>query len=301
MKGVGSKAMSSPSRGAASENYPPPLIMRFLRSSVGSKSRGARSRSSPMFVVRRKNAAAATIETQEPSSPKVTCIGQVRVGRSKNFTPSKPGQLKQSQPSQGTCTCFSVTKCSVCTPRKLDLRRWASFFWFGCCKKVDVEDNSSNLASNGRSHFNDCETEVNGNEDQEARIEKEEDSEEVLRGTTIPPKNALLLTRCRSAPFRSSSLAVQFWGETNNDIGNEVKMTSCCRDFDQRESENEKQLSRKLRMGKEEQSEGICKIGKQVEGDLSIGKYMEQVGMPHPLLLTRCKSESASKREKQAK
>lgn len=299
MKGVGSKAMSSPSRGAAAENYPPPLIMRFLRSNVGSKSRGARSRSSPMFVVRKKNAA-TTIETQEPSSPKVTCIGQVRVGRSKNFTPSKPGQLKQSQSSQGTCTCFPATKCSLCTPRKLDLRRWASSFWFGCCKKVDVIDNSSNLESNGRSHFNDGETEVNGNEDQEARIGKKEDNEEVLRGTTSPPKNALLLTRCRSAPFRSSSLAVQFWGETNNDIGDEVKMTRWCRDFDQRESESEKQLSRKLRMGKVEQSEQICGTGKQV--DSSIGKYMEQVGMPHPLLLTRCKSESASKRgEKQAK
>ncbi|KAK1392653.1 Chromo domain-containing protein cec-1 [Heracleum sosnowskyi] len=298
MKGVGSKAMSSPSRGGAAENYPPPLIMRFLRSNVGSKSRGARLRSSPMFVIRKKNVA-ATIETQEPSSPKVTCIGQVRV-RSKNFTPSKPGHFKQSQPSQGTCTCFSPAKCSLCTPRKPNLGRWASFFRFGCCKKVDVVDKSSKVESNGRSHFNDGETEVNGNEDEEARIEKEEGSEEVLRGTTTPPKNALLLTRCRSAPFRSSSLAVQFWGETNEYIGDELKMTSCRRDFDRGESESEEKLSRKLRIGKEEESEQICAIGKQVEGDSGIEKYMEQVDMPHPLLLTRCKSESRTG-EKQAK
>ncbi|RVW39730.1 hypothetical protein CK203_074606 [Vitis vinifera] len=71
---LSSKTMSSPGR---TEKFPPPL-MRFLRSNVGSRSRG-RSRSSPMFV-RKKNTA---IETQEPSSPKVTCIGQVRVRRSK--------------------------------------------------------------------------------------------------------------------------------------------------------------------------------------------------------------------------
>ncbi|KAL8125946.1 hypothetical protein AgCh_013299 [Apium graveolens] len=291
MKGVGSKAMSSPGRGAAAENYPPPFITRFLRSNVGNKSRGAKSRSSPMFVIRKKNAA-KTIETEEPSSPKVTCIGQVRVGRSKSFTPAKPGLLKQSHPSShGPCICFSFTKC-----KKIDLRRLASFFRFGWCKEVDV-DNSSKLELNGRSEFNDGETEVNGNEDQEGGtgIEEKEDSEEVLRGTATPPTNALLLTRCRSAPFRSSSLAVQFWGETNNDIGDEVKMTSRCRDFDQRESESKKQLSRKLRIGNEEQITGI---GKQVQGDSSIGKYMD---MPHPLLLTRCKSESASKRENQAK
>lgn len=298
MKGVGSKTMSSPSRGAAAENYPPPLIMRFLRSNVGSKSR-ARSRSSPMFVVRKKNAA-ANIETQEPSSPKVTCIGQVRV-RSKNFTPSKPGQLKQSQPSQGTCTCLSVTKCSLCTPRTPNLRRWASFFRFGCCKKVDVSDDSSKLEPNGRNHGNDGVTEVTGNEDKEAPVEEKKDSEEVLRGTTPPPKNALLLTRCRSAPFRSSSLAVQFWGETNNGIGDKVKMTRCLRDIDQQESGIGKQMSRKLRTAKEE-TEQISATGNKVEGDSSIGKNMQQVDVPHPLVLMRCKSESASRTgEKQAK
>ncbi|OMO73477.1 hypothetical protein COLO4_27061 [Corchorus olitorius] len=71
---ISGKPISSPGR---TEKYPPPL-MRFLRSNVGSRSRG-RSRSSPMFV-RKKNTA---IETQEPSSPKVTCMGQVRVKRSK--------------------------------------------------------------------------------------------------------------------------------------------------------------------------------------------------------------------------
>lgn len=247
-----------------------------------------------MFVIRRKNA--ATIEAQEPSSPKVTCIGQVRVRRSKNFTPSRPGRLKQSQ---GTCPSFSVTKCSICTPRKTNLLRWASLFRFRCCKKVDVRDNSSKLESNERSHVNNGETEVTA---KEAQIEEKEDNEEVLKGTETPPKNALLLTRCRSAPFRSSSLAVQFWGETNNETGDEVKMTSNCCDSDQRESESRKQMSRKSRIDGEG-SDQMCAIGKlqnqnqhSSSSSSSIGKKMEQVdNIPHPLLLTRCKSESASK------
>jgi hypothetical protein len=59
---LSTKPISSPGR---TNKFPLPL-MRFLRSNVGSKSRG-KSRSSPMFV-RKKNAA---IETQESSSPKV--------------------------------------------------------------------------------------------------------------------------------------------------------------------------------------------------------------------------------------
>uniref|UniRef100_A0A803PB61 Uncharacterized protein n=1 Tax=Cannabis sativa TaxID=3483 RepID=A0A803PB61_CANSA len=81
---LSTKPISSPGR---TEKFPPPL-MRFLRTNVGSKSRG-RSRASPMFV-RKKNPSSA-IETQEPSSPKVTCMGQVRVRRSsKQKKPTKP-------------------------------------------------------------------------------------------------------------------------------------------------------------------------------------------------------------------
>ncbi|KAL1822669.1 hypothetical protein ACET3Z_009447 [Daucus carota] len=266
MKGAGAKKISSPSRKeSAAENYPPPLTLRFLRSNVRNKSRGrALSRSSPTFIARKKNVA-ATIETQEPSSPKVSCLGQVRVSHSMNFTPTKPDQLKQSQ---GTCS-------------KLNLRKLASCFWFGDCKKVDVKENSSE--SDRRGHFNDGEI---GNEGGEARIEAKEDDEEVIRGTASIPKNALLLTRCRSAPFRSSS----------NEIEAELKMTSRWCDFDRRERAGEKQMSRKLQIGGE--SEQIGAMGKQV-GESSVEKSMEQEGVTHPLLLMRCKSASASRTGKE--
>lgn len=66
------------------EKYPPPFMW-FLKSNSngGSRSRGkGKSRASPLFVRRNKSAATAAV-TQEPSSPKVTCMGQVRVRRSK--------------------------------------------------------------------------------------------------------------------------------------------------------------------------------------------------------------------------
>lgn len=267
MKGAGAKEISSPSRKeSAAENYPPPLTLRFLRSNVRNKSRGrALSRSSPTFIARKKNVA-ATIETQEPSSPKVSCLGQVRVSHSMNFTPTKPDQLKQSQ---GTCS-------------KLNLRKWGSFFWFGCCKKVDVKENSPE--SDTRGHFNDGEI---GNEGGEAdQIEAKEDNEEVIRGTESIPKNALLLTRCRSAPFRPSS----------SEIEAELKMTSRWCNFDRQERASEKQMSRKLQIGGESENNGA--IGKQV-GESSVEKSMEQEGVSHPLLLMRCKSASASRTGKE--
>ncbi|KAL0333348.1 UNVERIFIED_CONTAM: hypothetical protein Sangu_1491000 [Sesamum angustifolium] len=71
-----SKRIPSPS---AAEQFPRPL-MTFLKS----KSRG-RSRSTPMF------ASAVTEPTQDPSSPEVTCIGQVRTSSSAESNAKKPG------------------------------------------------------------------------------------------------------------------------------------------------------------------------------------------------------------------
>ncbi|GFZ01466.1 hypothetical protein Acr_15g0000750 [Actinidia rufa] len=45
----------------------------------------------------------------------------------------------------------------------------------------------------------------------EAEAEMREESREAF-SSTLPPKNAFLLNRCRSSPYRSSSLASRFWG-----------------------------------------------------------------------------------------
>ncbi|CAK9188106.1 unnamed protein product [Ilex paraguariensis] len=213
---VSSKPVSSPSR---TEKFQPPLMLRFLRSNVGSRSRG-RSRSSPMFV-RKKNAVIET--TQEPSSPKVTCMGQVRVRRSsKNNSGSKTGRRLPRTPAKHR-PCLWVRKTLFCRrfaqnhkPKSFRhiWRKCVSFFRFGYCKKVGTVDHSSKVESNGRGQFT-----VNGSEreNENEDVAEEEEQAQVEEANvgfkcSEPPKNAFLLTRCRSAPYRSSSLASRFWG-----------------------------------------------------------------------------------------
>lgn len=301
---VVSKPISSPSR---TEKFPPPL-MRFLRSNGGSKSRG-RSRSSPMFV-RKKN---DVIETQEPSSPKVTCIGQVRVRRSsKQFSRSKSGRLK-APPAK--CPSFRVPKNLFCKLRKPKFRsfrpnwrKWVSFFRCGCCRKVNFRTDLSKVESNRRSHFEDSETEKNGengDEDEESQVEE---ATEVFISST-PPKNAFLLTRCRSAPYRSSSLASQFWGspqasllEETEEDENEAK-ERCDFEEPERRLSSESGPNSRNSLAESRNDEESEEIPKQVEGIIngrnSEGSSQETKGNAAPLLiLTRCKSEPAKTGER---
>ncbi|KMS96972.1 hypothetical protein BVRB_7g179800 [Beta vulgaris subsp. vulgaris] len=205
-----SKPISSPGR---TDKFPPPL-MRFLRSNIGSKSKGRTTRKSPLFLRRKKNITTSAIETQEPTSPKVTCIGQVRVRRSKKNNQNEPKKICAGNNSYSCCYCC-FPKCStifrglkICKPH---FRKWVSFF---NCRSVKVRTDSSKFDSNR------FETEEVGAamEEREHRCSVSIETTSIDTTTTTttttmtPPKNALLLTRCRSAPYRSSSLACQFWG-----------------------------------------------------------------------------------------
>nr|GMD69919.1 chromo domain-containing protein cec-1 [Ipomoea batatas] len=151
MKGL-SKPISSPGR---TDKFPPPL-MRFLRSNAGSRSRG-RSRSSPMFM-RKKNSVAIET-TQEPSSPKVTCIGQVRVKRSSKSSSTAGAGISRSKSHRKTRRtssskqqpCWWVRKLLICRgislkfrkpqPISSFFRKWAFFCCgFGCRKIRDNTD-----------------------------------------------------------------------------------------------------------------------------------------------------------------
>ncbi|KAE8689736.1 Detected protein of unknown function [Hibiscus syriacus] len=97
---LSSNPISSPCR---ADKYPPQL-MRFLTSKGASRSSRGRSRSSPMFVRKKK----AAVETQEPSSPKVTCVGQVRVKQ----TGSKSGP--PGAPTRPNSRCKWITEALFC-------------------------------------------------------------------------------------------------------------------------------------------------------------------------------------------
>ncbi|KAJ6755971.1 CHLOROPLAST PROTEIN HCF243-RELATED [Salix purpurea] len=265
---LSTKPLSSPGR---TEKYYPPPLMRFLRSNVGCRSR-RRTRSSPMFV-RKKS---TTIETQEPSSPKVTCMGQVRVRRRrkrklKSFTHSWP--------------------------------KWAPFFRVGFKRKEKISEDCNSSKTEPKYGVR--------NED----FEQEEETEPKVDVSTAitPPRNAFLLTRCRSAPYGPSSLAGRVWGSPSESGEKEQKQRSTPKNI-----ENGSPTSRRESASKESDKEASLhpetevKITflKQLEGSItSIREGIansanveepntEVVSTVKPLILRRCKSEPARTGEK---
>lgn len=291
---LSSKPMSSPGR---AEKYPPPL-MRFLRSNVGSRSRG-RSRTSPMFV-RKKNTA---IETQEPSSPKVTCMGQVRVRRSKQ-TASKSSRPGLPTRRRSRCKWIRNALFFHHLPGKVKAKpgfrcswkKLGAFFHMGCCRKPQNGEDSSKFG---------IKTGDSVPEEEEEKSEENEKEAKIFASSSCssPPKNALLLTRCRSAPYRSSSLACRFWGsplanqDKNEEETEKTKLEN--RGFKEEEenpSLKKVSLCRNSEQGTQMDSEnlGFCKGIEEEKVELKT----EHVGDVRPLILTRCKSEPARTAER---
>lgn len=300
---ITTKPMSSPGR---AEKYPPPL-MRFLRSNVSSRSRG-RSRSSPMFVLRKKSTA---IETQEPTSPKVTCMGQVRVRRSK-----QPGK-RAGAPTKRRCkwirnSCFCPRFKGRVKPRAFrpaSWCRWVLCFRGSFRRKSKIREGSSQKESK----FGDkSESFVQeSQQDEEPEEQEEEEAKVLVSSSCTPPKNAFLLTRCRSAPYRSSSLAGRFWGSplANEETEQDEQKTeqenreqenptsgreSICRDSDQ-QSRMDPETEEKVDFFKEFDGP-VNKIRERLVKSDNI--QTEEMVTVRPLILTRCKSEPARTGEK---
>jgi hypothetical protein len=111
-----------------------------------------------------------------------------------------------------------------------------------------------------------------------------------------PPKNALLLTRCRSAPYRSSSLASRFWSSPLR--SEETESTSV--DDDDNEKSSSQSMQRESISDKEDS------VGERIGSDLENVEELllkrrvkkeeeeeEKCAVARPVVLTRCKSEPA--------
>lgn len=240
------KPISSPGR---TEKFPPPL-MRFLRSNVGNKSHRRRSRASPMFI-KKKNTVINT--TQEPSSPKVTCIGQVRVRRSKK---NKTTTVAAVHRRNRFCRCVRKIK-----PRSFFtvLSKWVLFFRCEYCKNSCFFTASPEIiaGNNGEEKKQEKEQEK---KQERGTVEKDEVNEDLV--SQPPPKNALLLTRCRSAPYRSSSLANKLLESTDEKTGEDEFIEK----IKKMEIKNEEEED------ENEELNGVKEV---------------------PLILSRCKSEPA--------
>ncbi|KAG6511920.1 uncharacterized protein LOC121976208 [Zingiber officinale] len=232
------KVSSSPGR----EKLPPtPGLARLLYGkTVGSRSRGrsvsgAAARSSPMFVSRSRSrgraaGTGAAAEEGEPSSPKVTCIGQVRIRNKKRATPGK--QRNATSPKKrrrGSClvSCHCFHKAFLCVVFKTPpgggggLRRWLWRRRWGGVRsgrsgRYQERKKPDPVKSPPLPEFVTCATKESDQEDSGEEKEEraaaacEEEPRASLSSETAssPPKNALLLMRCRSAPHnRASSLA----------------------------------------------------------------------------------------------
>lgn len=291
---LSAKPMSSPGR---TDKFLPPLV-RFLRTNVGSRSRG-RLRSSPMFV-RKKNT--PPVETQEPSSPKVTCMGQVRVRRSSKQGGSWPQRARGTTgaPSRRRCKWIRTALFSRHSPRKIKAksfrpvwRKWVPFFQLGFCRKGEVKKDPPKIESKFADPIDGCSDGVDFSEEQgDQEFERKAKALVVSPSLSTPPKNALLLTRCRSAPYRSSSLASRFWGSPvrAEETEEEQKPTSERQAISDEEARLESESEEKLEFFRElegEIRERMAKSASIADKDGDFG------GSARALTLTRCKSEPA--------
>jgi len=264
------KPISSPGR---TEKFPPPL-MRFLRNNAGSRSRG-RSRSTTTIFLRKKNTA---IETQEPSSPKVTCMGQVRVKRSaaKRVPAAAAAAAAEGAPTKCWCRWWvpcalffnRLAKPSVCFPFQCK-RVWPNW-GFSRRNKRDskVTEASSKTELNFRARSN-------PNYDDSESESRATLGAFVSNTTTTPPRNALLLMRCRSAPYPRRFLNEET--EAENRVPDEKN--------------RDPKFEAKLRFFKELEESLRERI-------MESEKARDESHSARPLVLTRCKSEPARTTQK---
>ncbi|KAL3646750.1 hypothetical protein CASFOL_009294 [Castilleja foliolosa] len=193
---------------------------------------------------------------QEPSSPKVTCIGQVRASHS-------AGKSTVSRRRQ-SCWLLEKTKALLISGEKssrlpkIGFSRWGLFFGSGYCKKGAETEDSCTAYSN----------------------QKSEKTTNIIDDDFNDTKNGVILTRCGSDPYKSSSLGGLFWSSSLIEGG----------------SENEAELRKQSwENSRNEEKDNSMKME-----DLLVNKFQELKGnaggVVHPLLLTRCKSEPAARR-----
>ncbi|XP_027367377.1 uncharacterized protein LOC113873451 [Abrus precatorius] len=280
---LSTRPISSPGR---TDKFPPPL-MRFLRNNAGSRSRG-RSRSTTMFL-RKKNTA---IETQEPSSPKVTCMGQVRVKRS-----SKHSSVRKGRSVAGAdAGAPTKRRCCKWVPNALFFHRLikpgSCFHWqcqpvwpnWGFLRRKKKVSKFTEASPKTELNFRGSSYDESGEEESEHE-ERVINSAFVSNSCSTPPRNALLLTRCRSAPYSSSSLASRFWSE---ETGVESREAS---ENERPSSQKSPKLELKLRFFKELEDS----LRERIMESEKVLKRREEAGEDtvRPLVLTRCKSEPA--------
>lgn len=256
-------------------------------------------------------------------------MGQVRVKRSskQQQQPPPPPGKRTGAPTKRRCKWMDKNKRNGCFCRRFKVKRlkprslkpvwckWVLFFRGSFRRKSKIREDSLEKDSK----FGDkSESFVQENEHEHEEEGAREAAKVFVSPASTPPRNAFLLTRCRSAPYRSSSLASRFWGEeeeedtetaqaeakTEQESGGEENPTSrresICRDSDQ-QPRKDPETEEKLSFFKEFEGP-IDKIRERFVKSANIEAEEEEeeelVTTIRPLILTRCKSEPARTGEK---
>ncbi|KAI3859276.1 hypothetical protein MKW98_007657 [Papaver atlanticum] len=344
---ISSKSIQSPGRhsGKFGESSLSSSLSRRLR-------RNGSIKRSPMFPTGSQKKKGSSLETTaaEPSSPKVTCIGQVRVktkkqGQKFRRRSKRKGDLsfrKTEQNHQQPQECLphrnqrwvhlplsicealktfgACTKSNSClTGEKSDQKkrngRQTTERNNSSCREVfanwvmtslhENDQNEKNMDNND----NELELVVSRREDEMRRVKLEEmigeiemqileekrvsicrseveEGEEGRVSICVPPKNALLLMRCRSEPFRNSALANRFWEspirnkEEENYLQREaviVALDTDDRESDDEEEEVEDDTGDENELKSELEEENFCKTPEKEENaDISLDEHHEK-------------------------
>ncbi|KAI9095986.1 hypothetical protein K1719_026133 [Acacia pycnantha] len=131
-------------------------------------------------------------------------------------------------------------------------------------------------------------------------------NEDVTAMPTTPPKNALLLTRCRSVPYRSSSLAFRFWGSSLNcEETEEALKTELQNEKASCQMESVSDTQDRLDPRAEEEPEFFKELGDSIKERIIKSENARDLKREDgggdsagPLILTRCKSEPARTAQK---
>lgn len=159
--------------------------------------------------------------------------------------------------------------------------KWSSIFQLGF-RRIEssrTENDIGDKNDKNESKFEEEEEDTDDSDDEKSKNFSEESYSHPI------PKNALILTRCSSAPYRSSSLASRFWESPMNNDSEEKQSDERIAEAEERVDSEEKGDESEAPIKEEEEEE---KRTEEVDLGLGLGQA----------ILTRCKSEPARIGEK---
>ncbi|KAE8660259.1 Detected protein of unknown function [Hibiscus syriacus] len=229
-------------------------------------------KASPMFSNGKKKGPG--FENPEPSSPKVTCIGQVRVNKSKKqgrkLRPCSRSNNGGNSTSQD-CRRWVHLPMTICEA----LRAFGAEYFYcllPCTRSSSCMANNKEDKAGGRSG---------------------EDQPRVCVSSSSPPRDALLLMRCRSDPVNMAVFADKICWETQEEQGQqeitaikEETLTQVSSDDLEKPQEEEEGSSS---TSTQERSQIECPEAMEPDpGDESKESGSQQNSLPDCLLLMMC-------------